>query len=95
MMVLSEQRAWQLGAGEIVRRGQAIYENSLRETLDTPANLGKFLAIDIDTGNYVVGGRLDASRILREMYPDAVICLLKIGYPAAVTMAGRLLPSPR
>ncbi len=94
-MVFSEQRALQLGADAIVRRGQTIYERDLQQALDTPDNLGQFLSIDIDTGNYIVGGRKEPIRPLRDQNPDAVIFALKIGYPAAFTTAGRLSPLSR
>jgi hypothetical protein len=94
-MVFSEQRALQIGANQICRRGQAIYESHLRGKLDTPENRGRFLALDTETGDYDVGSRLDAGRTLRERNLDALIYRMKIGCPAAFKRGGSLLPMPR
>ena len=39
----------QEAAGEVDRRGEAIYENSLRPRLEAE-HYGEYLAIDVDTG---------------------------------------------
>jgi hypothetical protein len=94
-MMASEQHFFLLRTNEIAVRGKEIYDTELREHHDTPQNLGGFLAIDVDSGDYEVGGRLGASEALRERRPNVAIYLMKIGYPAAFTLAGRLLPLQR
>jgi hypothetical protein len=64
---------------EFARRGDAIYENELRSTLE-PENEGKFVAIDIETGSYEVDSdELAASDRLLTRLPNAQIWLRRIG----------------
>ena len=78
---------------EIVDRGEAIYRERLQAQLE-PENVGKFLVIDIDTGEYEMGPEyLPLTDAMMDANPAAVLCILKIGYPAAVRMGGRLRPN--
>jgi hypothetical protein len=64
---------------EFARRGDAIYENDLRSVLEA-GNEGKFVAIDIETGNYEVDSdELAASDRLLTRVPNAQIWLTRIG----------------
>jgi hypothetical protein len=64
---------------EFARRGDAIYENDLRSVLEAE-NEGKFVAIDIETGNYEVdSNELAASDRLLTRVPNAQIWLRRIG----------------
>jgi len=64
---------------EFARRGDAIYEDKLRSTLEK-GNEGKFVAIDIETGVYEVDGdELVASDRLLSRVPNAQIWLRRIG----------------
>ncbi len=58
----------------------------------TQADKGKFLAIDIETGNYVLNeDEIEARMRLRENNPDAQVWMERIGYRALRTMGGRFL----
>jgi hypothetical protein len=75
---------------EVVDQGEAIYRERLQAHLE-PGNIGKFLVIDINTGEYEMGD--DHSATLKGALakrPDAVLCGLKIGYPATARLSGRL-----
>ena len=37
---------------EIARQGEEIYENRLRDALETDENIGKVVVIDVETGDY-------------------------------------------
>jgi hypothetical protein len=64
---------------EFARRGDAIYDSVVRPHL-TPADEGKFAAIDIETGTYEIGAdELEATDRLRARVPDAQIWLVRIG----------------
>jgi hypothetical protein len=64
---------------EFSRRGDEIYERQLRSLLE-PGNEGKFVAIDIETGNYEVdANELAASDRLISRIPSAQIWLRRIG----------------
>lgn len=67
---------------EFGRRGDAIYEEKIRPHLN-PRDKGKYVAIDIETGEYKISkSDLAACRRLRARIPDAQIYGVKVGYPA-------------
>jgi hypothetical protein len=76
---------------EIVERGQALYDQQIREKVE-PQHNGKFLVLDIETGEYEVDmdsraafDRADAKR------PGAPFYILRVGYPTAVRLGGHSL----
>lgn len=74
---------------EVVRRGQALYEQTIREKVEEP-NRGKFLVLDVETGEYEIDAdelaALDRAAAKR---PDPFLYLIRIGYPAAHRIGGR------
>ena len=77
---------------EIGDRGQALYEERLRDQVET-VYLGQYLVIDIASGDYEIGPEhLPTAKKLRARHPDASLCGLKIGYPATVAIGGALRP---
>jgi hypothetical protein len=73
---------------EFARRGDAIYEE-IRPKL-TAKDVGKFLAIDIDTSQYeMAADEMKAGDKLRARLPEAQIWVVRIGYPAARSFGGR------
>lgn len=76
---------------EIVERGQALYDQQIRGKVE-PEHNGKFLVLDIETGDYEVDtdsraafDRADAKR------PGAPFYILRVGYPTAVRLGGHSL----
>ena len=83
----------QLPTQEIAARGRVLYEQSLRELVDTPQNQGQFLSLDILSGDYEIGNsHVQTTLRLRERHPDPVITTLRIGYRATFTRNGRMTP---
>lgn len=79
---------------EIARRGQALYEERVRAEVDARER-GKFLVLDIETGEYEVDvDELAALQRVKSKNPDAVLYILRVGYPAAYRI-GRSLTRPR
>lgn len=75
---------------EIATRAKEIYSAEIRDKL-SPEDDGRFLAVDITTGQYAIDDEFaGASRLLRERLPDAVGFILRVGHDAAV-----YLRSPR
>lgn len=73
---------------EVESRGEAIYERKLRKLLEH-ANKGKFIVIDIETGDYEIDNDdLQATKRALSKRPDAVLYGLRIGYPTAYTLGG-------
>jgi hypothetical protein len=43
---------------EIARRGEALYNEAIRDRVEVAANIGKIISIDIETGYYEIGDDL-------------------------------------
>ena len=76
---------------EVIARGEAIYREQIRSLVETTEK-GKFVLIDIETGDYEIDSRdVIATLKLRERRLDAV----RIGYRTAHRIGGRrLMPKP-
>lgn len=73
---------------EIASRGEEIYEREFRDKLE-PAQTGKFLVIDIDTGDYEIDAdEVAALQRAIARSPDGHRYLKRIGFPAAHCLAG-------
>ena len=80
---------------EVEARGEAIYAEQLRERVEAE-NKGKFLVIDIETGNYEIDADdLQATMRALAKRPAAVLYGLRIGYPTAYRLGGRFSVSSR
>jgi hypothetical protein len=77
---------------EIGRRGQEIYDQTLRPLVETGENIGKIISIDIETGDYEIDDDLiKAGDRLLARHPDAALYGVRIGYDAVYAIGG----SPR
>jgi hypothetical protein len=64
---------------EFASRGDAIYESQIRPNLKAEDD-GKFVAIDIETGEYEIDAKeLAACKRLRARIPDSQTWLVRIG----------------
>ena len=73
---------------EVASRGEAIYKKQIRNKVE-PKHKGKFLVIDIETGEYEMNADdLIATKRLLAKHPDAVIYGLQIGFPTAYRIGG-------
>ncbi|WP_395089052.1 hypothetical protein [Armatimonas sp.] len=74
---------------ETALRGKALYQEQIREKVETQESLGKIVAIDIESGDYEVDSDLlTASRRLRTRHLSAVIWAERIGYNAVYAVGG-------
>lgn len=74
---------------EVAKKGKAIYQERIKPLVD-PLHCGKFLVIDVDTGDYEIGERMIlASKKLRERRPEAITYGVRVGFLAAYRMGGR------
>jgi hypothetical protein len=77
---------------EISRRGEALYNEAIRDRVEVAANIGKIISIDIETGNYEIGNDLlDSSGRLQTKYPHANIWAERIGFNAVYAVGGTLI----
>jgi hypothetical protein len=73
---------------EIVARGKEIYEKELKSKLE-PQNIGKFLVIDVETGDYEMDDD-DLAAALRayKKKPEGARYEMQIGYATSGTIGG-------
>jgi len=77
---------------DLARRGQEYYDRHLRDRLE-PEHTGKFLAPEVETGDYEMDeSEVAASERVRARHPDSLFYILRVGYRAAHTIGGRLAP---
>lgn len=76
---------------EIARRGEAIYADQLRAQVETPANIGKIISIDIETGAYEIDDDPVApAKRLQSRHAGAALYGKRIGFDAAFSLGGTL-----
>jgi hypothetical protein len=76
---------------EIAQRAEEIYQRSIRDKV-MPQDKGKFLVVDIDSGDYEVDeDDLAAEDRLRARQPEGVFYLLRVGYTTAYTLGGTMV----
>ena len=69
----------------LARKATRLYETKLKALLE-PACIGKFAAIEPDSGDYFVADRMSAAMgEARLKHPDKKFLLVRIGFKAAVT----------
>ncbi len=74
---------------EVAARGEAIYAKQIRAQVEA-GNQGKFLVLDIETGDYEIDAEdLQATLRMLAKRPAAVLYGLRIGYPTAYRLGGR------
>lgn len=74
---------------ELARRGQELYEAQIQQTVES-GNVGRIVAIDIETGNYEVADNvLPATNRLFARNPDAQPWVIRIGCPAVYHFGAR------
>lgn len=74
----------------IALRGQSIYNEQIKPLVE-PTHKGKFVAIDIDTGEYEIDPRdAIACQRLRNRLPSANLFAVRAGHPAAYRLSGRI-----
>ena len=75
-------------SAQIVELGEELYAQKLHDQLE-PQHNGKFLALDVETGEYELDDdKLAAIDRARSKCCDAPLYILRVGYPAAVKLGG-------
>ncbi len=78
-------------AEETGRLGEEIYERDIRHLVEAEHH-GKFVAIDVDSGDYAIADSvLAAAERLRAQCPDADGWLVRVGHPTLRTFGGSSL----
>ena len=80
---------------EFARRGEDIYNREIRPLVEANSQ-GKFVAIDIETGEYELAqDTLTASQRLFQRIPDAQVWYVRVGHRAVHRIGGRSLTQTR
>ena len=75
---------------ELARRGREYYDRVLRAKLE-PEHTGKFLALEVETGDYELGdSQLEALDRAEAKHPDRVFYILRVGYRTAARLGAQL-----
>jgi uncharacterized membrane protein len=78
-----------LSSEEVTKRGYRIYESNIRQKVETEANIGKMVIINIETGDYEVDETgLQAAKNLQVKFPYARLFGIRIGYNVAASFGG-------
>lgn len=73
---------------EIAERGRKLYEQQLCDKV-TAGNIGKFLVLDIETGEYEIDkDELAALKRAKAKRSDAPLYMVRIGYRTAYQLGG-------
>ena len=76
---------------EILRRAWVVYYQ-YRDTIETEENIGKFIAVEVQTGDYEVAEQSpDVLLRLRVRHQDPACGLIRIGYKQAYKRGGDVL----
>lgn len=82
------------GKDEVARRGDAIYQEKILPKL-TAKDRGKFLALDIETGEYEMSrSEMRAGDKLLARLPDAQIWMVRVGFTTTHSFGGGLKRAP-
>ncbi len=74
---------------EIGDRAEKIYQEQIKPLVEPQEN-GKFIAIDIESGDYEIANKLIvASHRLRDRHPESVRFGARVGYPSAYRIGWR------
>ena len=75
---------------ETVPRGQSLYENGIRQQVDTEENIGKIVAIDIGTGEFVLASdHMTALNEMRKKVANPYLYFLRVGYATPTKTGAR------
>src|SRR5262245_54337133 len=78
-----------LSDAEVVRRGREIYDSRIRASVE-PVENGRFVAIDIETGDYDLADEaIDAIDRLRERGSNALVYIHRVGRAAAYRIGAK------
>lgn len=77
--------------GEVTDLAKEIYREKIKPLVE-PQEKGKFIAIDVESGDYEIDAELvDAFDRLHQRRPDAVAYGGRIGYPTTYNLPGARL----
>ena len=86
---VNEMSVDQNAARAIADKGEKIYAETIKPSINFEQEKGKFVVIDVNTGDYEIDKRdAAATRRLRDRRPEAVTYAVRVGRPTAYRMIG-------
>jgi hypothetical protein len=74
---------------EVRRLAKQLYENGIRQQVESAENVGKMVIIDVETGEFEVDKNgLEASARLNERHLNTRLFGIRIGYNVAASIGG-------
>ena len=82
----------QVSREEVGRRGKTLYEQNIRQKVETEQNIGKMVIIDVESGDYEVGDAMgiESAHHLRTKHPNGQLFGIRIGYNVAESFGGMM-----
>lgn len=81
-----------MARSEVGEKAQQLYESKIRPLVES-TNLGRYIVIDVNSGDYDIGDDyLAPTDNLLGRHPDAALYTLRIGYPTVGRIGGRARP---
>lgn len=72
---------------EIQRKGQEIYETSLKNKLE-PKEVGRYVVIEVESGDYFLHDFIDeALKEAKKKYPGKIFYSVRVGYPGVFSFS--------
>lgn len=82
-----------LTSGHIVERAETMYRARIQPLVE-PRDNGKYLILDIDTGDYEIDqDEVAATKRAQQRHPNGTLVALRVGFPATYNLGGRFVPS--
>ncbi len=76
---------------EIAHKGEEVYQKISKQI--EKKYLGDFMAIEVESGKYFLGKtQVEAIKKAKKHIPAKIFYLIKVGFPAAVTISGYQRP---
>ena len=92
---VNEVSVGQKAAKAIADKGEKIYAETIKPSINFERDKGKFVVIDVDSGDYEIDKKDPAAtRRLLERRPDAVTYAVRVGRPTAYRMIGMKINRP-
>ena len=80
----------QEAARAFAEKGEKIYAEAIKPHINLEKERGKFVVIDVETGDYEIDKRdIVATLRLRDRHPGAMTYGIRVGFLAAYRMGGR------
>ena len=80
-----------LSSEEVAKRAKELYDNGIRQQVETAENIGKMIIIDIETGEYAIDKiGIESAHYLRNKNLLARLFGIRIGYKVAVSFCGNM-----